>query len=339
LRTGDAAGAIPLALQVVEETRLLAAEPERRLAAFCTDLCSVATAALTDVARFTPEQRDIAGRLLGSGPFPGHDTRKGVGVRPDGLPDIDWKPVPNDGKFIYQEKQRRTEPDFWIARYPVTYAQYRAFLEAPDGFRNRHWWDGLAAPKGHADAPGKQRFQYWNHPAENVSWYDAIAFCRWLTARAREHPDLLPDGLRGRDGWRITLPTEWQWEKAALGCDGRQFPWGPEYKQGYANIGETYGRQVGPHYLQKTSAVGMYPQGASPYGVLDLSGNVWEWCLNEYDRPERTQEEGDANRVLRGSSWNVIVEYASALARLRHWNDLRNDHYVGFRLVAVAVPR
>jgi formylglycine-generating enzyme required for sulfatase activity len=348
-KTGAAAAAVPLALRVVEETRLLAAPPERRLAAFCADLCSVATAVLTAVARFpAPAQRDIAGRLLGSDPFPGHDPRKGVGLRPDGLPDIDWAPIPNDGAFIYQKNARRAEPDFWIARYPVTYAQYRAFLDAKDGFANPQWWRGLAAPKDQQQRPGEQRFPHWNHPAENVSWYDAIAFCRWLTAKVKAQVAakaagwemLLPPGWDARLPLRITLPTEWQWEKAARGQDGRQFPWGEKYISGNANIDETYGSsKVGPHYLQKTSAVGMYPQGASPYGVLDMSGNVWEWCLNEYEKPDRTQEEGAANRVLRGGSWYNYVDVASALARIHFWSYDRLDDG-GFRVVGVAVvPR
>jgi len=337
---------VPLALQVAEETGLLAATPQRQLAAFCADLCSVATAVLTDHERFTPEQRDIAGRLLGGGPFPGHDTRQGVGIRPDGLPDIAWVKIEDRHVPGTSEVPGTSPRIFWIAKYPVTYAQYRAFLEADDGFRNDRWWrepTPLVFPEGQRDAPGRQRFPYWNHPAENVGWYDAIAFCRWLTAQVKAKVEvkaagweaLLPRELLGSPDWKITLPTEWQWEKAARGHDGRQFPWGPEYKQGYANIDETYGRsKVGPHYLQKTSAVGMYPQGASPYGVLDLSGNVWEWCLNEYEKPERIQEEGDAWRVLRGGSWNLKVGSASALARNRNWNNHRNDNY-GFRVVVV----
>ena len=232
-------------------------------------------------------------------------------------PSPGMKVIPDDGEFIYQKDERRTEPNFWIAKYPITYAQYRAFLEAEDGFDNLEWWRGLAAPEEDRRRPGEQRFPYWNHPAENVSWYDAVAFCRWLTAKVKAEVEvkaegwemLLPPGLaRGQD-WKITLPTEWQWEKTARGHDGRKFPWGKEYVSGNANIDETYGTKVGPHYLQKTSAVGMYPHEKpeqSPYGVADLSGNVWEWCLNEYEKPERIQEEGDAYRVLRGGSWYVV---------------------------------
>lgn len=357
-RAAGAAGeAVGVALQVAEEAGLFDGLPERRLRADYEDLRAAALKALADFKGLAPEQRDVAGRLLGAGPrgddkrlvgpCPGHDTRPGVGLRQDGLPDIDWVPIPNDGAFTYQKNERRAEPDFWIARYPVTYAQYRAFLEAKDGFRNPRWWRGLAAPKEDRKQPGEQRFSHWNHPAENVSWHDAVAFCRWLTAqvqvkvevKAEGWEKVLPPGWDMRNGLSVTLPTEWQWEKAARGHDGRQFPWGKEYVSGYANIDETasiVGTKVGSHYLQKTSAVGMYPQGASPYGMLDMSGNIWEWCLNEGEKPERIQEEGNANRVRRGGSWHHNEGSASALARPQDWRLIRNAN-LGFRVVGVAV--
>jgi formylglycine-generating enzyme required for sulfatase activity len=126
-----------------------------------------------------------------------------------------------------------------------------------------------------------------NRPRETVSWYEAVAFCRWLSNRL---------------GYEVRLPIEAEWEKAARGDDARVYPWGNDYRAGYANIDETTAN-AGPSYLKQTTAVGLYPQGTSPYGVMDMAGNVWEWCLNEYENPDRTEPDGDAPRVLRGGSW------------------------------------
>lgn len=278
-----------------------------------------------------PRERAEAGDVLAQL----GDPRPGVGLRPDGLPDIDWVEIPEvDGQgqreFIYGEKgERRTEPTFWMARYLVTYAQFQAFVDADDGLPNPMWWQGLARTDNQDYG---QYFKFANRPRETVTWYQALAFCRWLTAKAAEEPSLLPADLPpGR--WRIALPTEWQWEKAARGHDGRAYPWGKEYISGYANVDETEGKD-GPHYLHSSSAVGLHPQGASPYGLLDMSGNVWEWCLNEYDKPERIQAEGDEIRVLRGGSWGFRVSSAKASSRHgllpRYWS-----YYYGFRLVVV----
>ncbi len=288
----------------------------------------------------SPEQRLAAGKALAQL----GDPRPGVGVRARNsvpLPDIDWVKIPAvDGQgrreFIYQQNERRTEPDFWMARYPITYAQFQTFKDADDGWRNSRWWKGLA--KNDQNEPGEQAFPFWNHPRENVSWYQAIAFCRWLTEQARQHPELLPVEARAKKDWRISLPTEWQWEKAARGHDGRRYPWGGDtYQPGYANINETF-ENAGPHYLQSTSAVGIYPQGASPYGLLDLSGNVWEWCLNEYNNSANIQENGSEVRVLRGGSWYHY--HLNAAAVRRDWYSPSNRwRNLGFRVVwSASVP-
>ncbi|GEM_PF-870183 len=311
---------------------------DRKLEGFYRDLQAAAAKALTDIDHFpSPEDRDMAGRLLGQGEFPGHDPRPGVGVK-NGLPDFDWVFIPA-GEFIYRKDERRHEDAFWITRHPVTYAQFETFVQAEDGWRNPAWWQGLSRDE-RKRGPGDQGFKYWNHPREGVSWYDAIAFSRWLTAKARENPRLLPPDLREKGGdFRITLPTEWQWERAARGTDGREYPWEDDYKEGYANVDETWGNQ-GPYYLQKTSAVGMYPQGASPDRVLDLSGNVWEWCLNEYDKPDRIQETGAATRVVRGGSWGSNFDDASARARRGYlFGPVDRYGFIGFRVVVVvSVP-
>jgi formylglycine-generating enzyme required for sulfatase activity len=288
----------------------------------------------------SPQQRLAAGKRLGEL----GDPRPGVGLRPSAssgqpLPDIAWVEIPEMGaqgrrEFIYQENERRVEPTFWMAKYPITYRQFQAFVDDPDGMANPRWWQGLAETDNQDYG---QYFEFWNHPRETVTWYQAVAFCRWLTAQAKEHPDLLPAALRRRSDWQITLPTEWQWVKAARGHHGRLYPWGAEYIQGYANVDETE-KGDGPHNLQSTSAVGLYPQGATPEGILDLSGNVWEWCLNEYDNPERFQESGDEIRALRGGSWYWDAASASASARGRDNPWFRSNNY-GFRVVVVPISR
>jgi formylglycine-generating enzyme required for sulfatase activity len=347
-----------LALQVTLEAGLFQVARPWGVQQPYETLCRAARKALEDHntkdrTGLSPQQRDIAGKLLGSDPFPGHDPRKGVGVRKkDGLPDIAWVEVPKfqresgEGGWIYQDGHAGPLERFWIAKYPITYAQFEAFLLASDGFRDPRWWEGLAASREHRSQWGDQAFKHWNHPRERVSWYDAMAFCRWLTAKAAERRDMLPDWPGGGDAWTITLPTEQQWEKAARGHDGRQYPWGDTYEEGRANIGETW-RQAGPHYLQKTSAVGMYPHagpdeknrtGDSPYGVTDLSGNVWEWCLNEW-ASGKTDPGGDAPRVLRGGSWDSLHGFAASAVRLDDAPDVRGSGLgLGFRVVAAVLP-
>jgi hypothetical protein len=128
------------------------------------------------------------------------DPRPGVTTRPDnGLPDIAWCKVPEfgpDGKreFLYHDGTRHTPheglPTFWIAKYPITYAQFQAFVDAPDGYRDDEWGDDLGDDNFGKDSPRRQqRFPFANRPRENVTWAEAVAFCRWLTEKARSHPE------------------------------------------------------------------------------------------------------------------------------------------------------
>ena len=235
------------------------------------------------------------------------DPRPGVGLNSDGLPEFVWLPVPGGDITLEGDAGTFTVQPFAISKYPVTWVQYRGFLEAPDGYRQQRWWRGLAE---HQAQSGEQYRQQDNHPAENVSWYDAVAFCRWLRARL---------------GYEVRLPTEWEWQQAATGGDpSREYPWGADWNPAYANIWECG--------LSRTTAVGLYTQGTSPVGALDMSGNVWEWCLNEHDRPQRTGLSGTARRVVRGGSWSFVLVFARASYRNVFAPDFRDDS-LGLRVV------
>jgi hypothetical protein len=240
-----------------------------------------------------PRRRAEAGRALGGWL---EDTRPGVGViERDGvkLPDIAWGEwvaagtytVGGDAEaFGSLEKQKVTIPhDFRLARYPITYAQFQCFIEAPDVADGR-WWRNMPADAQKWD---EQRFPYANHPREMVNWWQAMAFCRWLSDKL---------------GQTITLPHEYEWEIAARWPDGRYYPWGNEFDSGKANTREG-------KIADQTTAVGLYPSGKNAaLDLYDLSGNVWEWCRNRYGKPESDLDPervdmGRASRVLRGGSW------------------------------------
>ena len=238
-----------------------------------------------------------------------NDTRAGVGLRPDGLPDIVWCEVPA-GEFIYQTGQFLTLPTFHIAKYLVTYKQFQAFIDAPDGFANAKWWDGRREVEQQRGRPGDQAFKFWNHPRETVSWYDVMAFCRWLTVKL---------------GYGITLPTEEQWEKAARGTYWREYPYSVKFDPTKGNTEESG--------IGQTSVVGVFPDGASPYGVMDMSGNTWEWTLTKYD----IKNSNGSTRTLRGGSWYDDLRYARSTFRLRADPNVRSDNY-GFRLVLASRP-
>lgn len=190
-----------------------------------------------------------------------------------------------------KERHRLTLPAFRIGKYPVTVGQFRAFVEA-SGFRpgDPDCLRGIA-----------------NHPVVSVTWHGARAYCAWLTGVWRAA------GRIGADE-EVRLPTEAEWEKAARGADARRWPWGNEWTDGLANTAEAG--------IGGTSAVDAYPAGASPYGALDMAGNVWEWTL---------PEEGEC-RVLRGGSFLFSID--TVRCATRYWTypgDWRSD--MGFRVV------
>ncbi len=235
-----------------------------------------------DVEALSPVDRAAGGRvlaLLG-------DQRDGVSLRDDGIPDIEWVSVPAGSFRMGSSKD--DEPAFWdgkpqheveldsfeISRYPVTNAQYRAFVkDGGYGRSGRIWWSEAGwewkkERKGpNDDLPADQRLP--NHPRVNVSWYEAEAFSRWLGHQL---------------GADIRLPTEAEWEKASRGTDGRRYPWGDEFDETRCNVIHT---RIG-----QPSSVGMFPSGASPYGAADMSGNVWEWTLSVWSEDYKDRQNG-----------------------------------------------
>ncbi|MEI6047204.1 MAG: SUMF1/EgtB/PvdO family nonheme iron enzyme, partial [Chloroflexota bacterium] len=168
-------------------------------------------------------------------------------------------------------------------------------------------------PKEYQPQPmDEQEYKYDNHPRDKVSWYQAVAFTRWLTAKYRAV------GLL-KEGEEIRLPTEEEWEYAARGTDERKYPYPGEYDATKCNTGDTN--------IDMTSAVGCFPDGASPFGVLDMSGNTDEWCLNEYRNPSVININDSTNsRVLRGGAFDIISNDAASAFR-----DSYNRSYSGFR--------
>jgi len=194
----------------------------------------------------------------------------------------------------------RLEEGFFIGRYSVTNAEYRRFVEA-GGYEEREYWSDEGWQRKQREKwtePRYWRNSKWNQPDQpvvGVSWYEAVAYARWAGGR---------------------LPTEVEWEKAARGIDGRQYPWGDGSDPSRCNTGESG--------IGKTTPVGKYSlDGDSPYGVADMAGNVWEWCADWYDKDK-------TYKVLRGGSWDNSQRNARCIAR--HWDYPRlRYNLAGFR--------
>ncbi len=255
------------------------------------------------------------------------DPRRGVGLGADGLPDIVWIAVPAgevkleiDADPELDEKpkrgsKRKAPPQsrfavnaFQLARYPVTWCQYGAFLEAQDGYPNPAWWEG----RPREEAPGYPLWSFHNYPAVNVSWFDAMAYCRWLGAKL---------------GCDIRLPTDCEWHWGAVSATGQEYPWPGDWDPARAN---SYDAGTG-----RTLAVGLYPQGRSPFGFDDLSGNVWEWCLNDEVKRDGMSIDSNASRVLKGGSWDNDNLYLRAADRLVNGTGDRSSGF-GFRVCRVS---
>ncbi len=193
---------------------------------------------------------------------------------------------------------------FEIAKYPLTNIQYKAFLNANPDHREPKGWNKRTSPAGKA-----------NHPVVNISWKDAQAYAEWLSKQRGKH---------------YRLPTEAEWEKAARGTDGRTYPWGNEFDPRKCNTIEG-----GPG---DTTPVGIYPEGASLYGVADMAGNIWEWCEDRYsskyyekseNRNPNGPNKGD-KRVVRGGACRASQGDARCVVR-RSLSPYERSSYLGVR--------
>jgi formylglycine-generating enzyme required for sulfatase activity len=237
---------------------------------------------------------------------------------------------PDGEGFSDEHPRHRVHVDaFYIDKYEVTNAQYREFVEAT----------GHREPKGYNWRTGEYRFEPWkdsefnapNQPVVCVSWHDAMAYARWAGKR---------------------LPTEAEWEKAARGgLRGKKYPLGDNISRDHANYRGTGGRDE----WSRTAPVGSFPPNG--YGLYDMAGNMWEWCLDEYDlgfyakSPRRNPFAGGdmlsvthnitnvkAARVLRGGSWSL--DGLNLRVALRYRVDpAGTDAFIGFRCAARSSKR
>jgi eukaryotic-like serine/threonine-protein kinase len=245
--------------------------------------------------------------------------------------------------------------DFAIATFPVTLRDYCAFLdtlerEHPERIAKRAPHDirgseggrvvikgssGMWEPGAHmVEGPALKMFppeagHLWNIPVHLVDWYDAIAYCAWVSQRT---------------GTRVRLPTELEWEKAARGIDGRFYPWGDRFDPTFCLM-----RESRPH-MQQPEPIGTFPLDESPYGVRDMAGGMREWVLDLYpdksaelttSEPEPTAQatRGDSvNRRVRSGVWNGDHKWARAASRSTMPALLRGTG-LGFRVAKSLAPR
>jgi len=226
-----------------------------------------------------------------------------------------------------QPRHQVTLDAYEIAKYPTTNAMFSCFIAA-GGYAQARWWKEAIAG-GYWDKAQGFKYgnlpRYWTEsqfntsaqPVVGISWYESVAYCRWLT-EARD------------DGCTYRLPTEAEWERAARGLRGARYPWGETWEDGCCNSQESN--------LGRTSPVGIFPKGAAEGSIHDMVGNVWEWTSSLYkDYPYRVDDgreylESAGPRVLRGGSFDLDRDHARCAYRGRY-NPRRFNVDFGFRVV------
>jgi formylglycine-generating enzyme required for sulfatase activity len=221
------------------------------------------------------------------------------------LPLLEWIDIPAGEVTLEGVTGAFEVQPFKIAKYPVTNAQFEEFkLDA--GYKDVRWWEGLAHIVPSARASD------WKEPdcpKLEVCWFEAVAFCRWLSDRS---------------GLAVRLPTEWEWQWAAVGTSGWDYPYGDALDAMKCNV-----KVSG---IECTNAVTRYANVTTHFGAVDMAGNVWEWCQNEGLAARNVQDDGSENRALRGGAWNSMAEQAKATFCL-HRTPRTRAFNIGFRVV------
>lgn len=177
---------------------------------------------------------------------------------------------------------------FQIAKYPITNAQFDIFIKHPEGYSNPKWWDFSDDARRWRTKnikPADKRFIYDLNPRVNITWYEAVAFCRWIY------------NITGEE---ISLPSEQQWQRAAQGDDNRNYSWGNKWQNNYCR------NRVGASlfFVWSTTPVIKYEtKGDSPFGVVDMTGNIWEWSSTGYQTGHNELNSYEP-RILKGGSWS-----------------------------------
>ncbi len=230
---------------------------------------------------------------------------------------FEWCFVPGGNVTLETDPPKTyTIPDFAIAKYTITNAQFELFVTERDGYmyETDYGWYNFSNDaqdyRSKNPKPKSTAFTGIDLPRTNVSWYDAVSFTRWLSHRT---------------GLSIFLPTEQQWQRASIGDTGWHYPWGNEFDPARCCYDE--------NSKHKPVPVTEYANGASPYGAVQMSGNVWEWCLTDYMNPDQFDFKATADvRVVRGGSFVDIQDFMRSDSRSNFNPNIGSPNF-GFRLV------
>ncbi|MBL4663800.1 MAG: SUMF1/EgtB/PvdO family nonheme iron enzyme, partial [Flavobacteriaceae bacterium] len=228
------------------------------------------------------------------------DLRKGIGIK-NGLPQISWCKISTSGKKI--------------SKYPITNSQFDSFVVDRD-YDELKWWS-TEGKEWKKHNKSKYHSTVSNYPVTNVTWFEAEAFCSWLSSKMSK---------------QIRLPTYNEWLNAAYGEKKREYPWGNKFNPDYLNIA------IEENESNRICSVGIFPKSRSYNGVEDMLGNVWEWCydkspVNYY--PEKLNLEKATTHILVGGAFDKEVDYVKRGYQYWSYPDFHRGN-IGFRILCVS---